>query len=116
MYDGTRQLFFFSSRRRHTRCSRDWSSDVCSSDLNDVLKGGSGADALIGGSGNDIYYVDNAGDVVTEDGVQIGRASCRQRVEVSVGGGLVKKKEVDGSDRDATHEVEESSRNRCWTS
>src|SRR2546429_1584477 len=25
-------LFFFSSRRRHTRCSRDWSSDVCSSD------------------------------------------------------------------------------------
>src|SRR5687768_856934 len=26
------QKFFFSSRRRHTRCSRDWSSDVCSSD------------------------------------------------------------------------------------
>src|SRR5205809_3543975 len=25
-------IFFFSSRRRHTRCSRDWSSDVCSSD------------------------------------------------------------------------------------
>src|SRR5207302_5257908 len=25
--------FFFSSRRRHTRFSRDWSSDVCSSDL-----------------------------------------------------------------------------------
>src|SRR5205809_3223319 len=25
--------FFFSSRRRHTRCSRDWNSDVCSSDL-----------------------------------------------------------------------------------
>src|SRR3989449_9908335 len=28
-----RFFFFFSSRRRHTRCSRDWSSDVCSSDL-----------------------------------------------------------------------------------
>src|SRR2546429_3065065 len=27
-------VYFFSSRRRHTRCSRDWSSDVCSSDLN----------------------------------------------------------------------------------
>src|SRR5699024_11680893 len=27
-------LFFFSSRRRHTRSKRDWSSDVCSSDLN----------------------------------------------------------------------------------
>src|SRR5687768_15039510 len=31
-----RKSFFFSSRRRHTSCSRDWSSDVCSSDLPDV--------------------------------------------------------------------------------
>src|SRR5690349_23188492 len=32
-------FFFFSSRRRHTRSLRDWSSDVCSSDLNaDGLK------------------------------------------------------------------------------
>src|SRR5690554_7209715 len=31
-------IFFFSSRRRHTRCGRDWSSDVCSSDLH--LAGG----------------------------------------------------------------------------
>src|SRR5690606_3838757 len=30
-------LFFFSSRRRHTRFSRDWSSDVCSSDLAAVV-------------------------------------------------------------------------------
>src|SRR5690606_40886330 len=29
--------FFFSSRRRHTRFSRDWSSDVCSSDLVDQV-------------------------------------------------------------------------------
>src|SRR5262245_5776670 len=29
--------FFFSSRRRHTRCLSDWSSDVCSSDLTDPL-------------------------------------------------------------------------------
>src|SRR5207249_7651344 len=27
------EYFFFSSRRRHTRSKRDWSSDVCSSDL-----------------------------------------------------------------------------------
>src|SRR5690606_40393392 len=35
---------FFSSRRRHTRFSRDWSSDVCSSDLSafDVTAGVSG--------------------------------------------------------------------------
>src|SRR5690349_24086328 len=32
-------FFFFSSRRRHTRSLRDWSSDVCSSDLGaDLLK------------------------------------------------------------------------------
>src|SRR5256884_5199907 len=30
---------FFSSRRRHTRCSRDWSSDVCSSDLAGFIVG-----------------------------------------------------------------------------
>src|SRR5215813_14710311 len=30
-------FFFFSSRRRHTRCGRDWSSDVCSSDLIDPI-------------------------------------------------------------------------------
>src|SRR5216684_8563735 len=30
------KVFFFSSRRRHTRCSRDWSSDVCSSDLRHI--------------------------------------------------------------------------------
>src|SRR5207249_6010325 len=32
--DTTYLFFFFSSRRRHTRSKRDWSSDVCSSDLN----------------------------------------------------------------------------------
>src|SRR5690606_40431815 len=36
-------LFFFSSRRRHTRFSRDWSSDVCSSDLVSGLFGKRGA-------------------------------------------------------------------------
>src|SRR5207302_6377841 len=34
-YDG---CFFFSSRRRHTRFSRDWSSDVCSSDLSKLAE------------------------------------------------------------------------------
>src|SRR5690554_3899640 len=31
--DQPRVMLFFPSRRRHTRCGRDWSSDVCSSDL-----------------------------------------------------------------------------------
>src|SRR5207302_4180011 len=33
-------FFFFSSRRRHTRFSRDWSSDLCSSDLASVSSSG----------------------------------------------------------------------------
>src|SRR3989337_189772 len=37
-YGGSTNLFC-SSRRRHTRCYRDWSSDVCSSDLNARLEG-----------------------------------------------------------------------------
>src|SRR5699024_12229073 len=33
-------FFFFSSRRRHTRSKRDWSSDVCSSDLSSICNNG----------------------------------------------------------------------------
>src|SRR5207245_3482009 len=40
-------FFFFSSRRRHTRCYRDWSSDVCSSDLSRT-KGRIVATGLVG--------------------------------------------------------------------
>src|SRR5256885_7671589 len=35
-YSGVSVLFFFSSRRRHTRLQGDWSSDVCSSDLHSM--------------------------------------------------------------------------------
>src|SRR5690606_40798349 len=41
-------FFFFSSRRRHTRFSRDWSSDVCSSDLADA-DGAGDLDPAFGG-------------------------------------------------------------------
>src|SRR5206468_4480603 len=47
--------FFFSSRRRHTRSDRDWSSDVCSSDLGwqrEVVRGalpGDGRERLLAG-------------------------------------------------------------------
>src|SRR5690606_40085312 len=34
--------FFFSGRRRHTSFSRDWSSDVCSSDLPDIYANAGG--------------------------------------------------------------------------
>src|SRR5437870_104035 len=47
-------FFFFSSRRRHTRWPRDWSSDVCSSDL--FLASGT-AKYLLGTPGIDFLYV-----------------------------------------------------------
>ncbi|MDD1414203.1 hypothetical protein MEN41_05925 [Dolichospermum sp. ST_con] len=37
---------------------------------NNILTGGKGADTLIGGLGNDSYYVDNAGDIITENSGQ----------------------------------------------
>src|SRR5438105_14879601 len=45
-------FFFFSSRRRHTRSTRDWSSDVCSSDLADLAKPPSDARMWTISSGN----------------------------------------------------------------
>src|SRR5207245_4576105 len=44
--------FFFSSRRRHTRCYRDWSSDVCSSDLTPL-----GRPSGVAVDKNDMLYV-----------------------------------------------------------
>src|SRR5438067_11714937 len=47
--------FFFSSRRRHTRSKRDWSSDVCSSDLLPPIRWGIGINtgpAVVGNMGS----------------------------------------------------------------
>src|SRR5437867_13335455 len=79
--------FFFSSRRRHTISYGDWSSDVCSSDL--LL--GNLSRVLPGGVHAQIDW--NAWERppvfhwLAEQGVEeeSGRASCRERVEVSVG-------------------------------
>src|SRR5690625_7776100 len=54
--------FFFSSRRRHTRWPRDWSSDVCSSDLLDT------APLLFSGHG--FLVCGRVGGVVAADGRQ----------------------------------------------
>src|SRR2546430_4116867 len=42
-------MFFFSSRRRHTRFDCDWSSDVCSSDLGQAARGSRAKSGLTGG-------------------------------------------------------------------
>src|SRR5688500_20336151 len=102
-------FFFFSSRRRHTRLQGDWSSDVCSSDLGNALLDQrvdhASADVVLAehddgaGTGLDGLRLDEArGETRRRDGArEIGRASCRERVEVSVGGGAVQEKgETDG--------------------
>src|SRR5205814_4809806 len=99
-------FFFFSSRRRHTRCLSDWSSDVCSSDLlllitariisRDYLPEFSMP--LIQGQGRRLTGTRNA-RAVLDQGIwdsserdEIGRASCRERVEIWEGAGAVKTK------------------------
>src|SRR5690606_40723736 len=97
--------FFFSSRRRHTRFSRDWSSDVCSSDLvSSNLEFGSGEDISVNVITGYVYTTqDYAIDFADGRGlpslgtpvppVQIGRASCRERVEMwEVDGALEQEK------------------------
>src|SRR2546421_5192308 len=86
-------FFFFSSRRRHTRSDRDWSSDVCSSDLSPYLggvqvqtllacdlNGCSGKEGTLGF--NAVWNSKKA--LVTSAHLskmqEIGRASCRERV------------------------------------
>ncbi len=54
-----------ASRERVVGTSAD--NLIMSGGGNDTLDGGLGADTLIGGLGDDTYYVDNAGDIVTED-------------------------------------------------
>src|SRR5690606_39363865 len=94
-------LFFFSSRRRHTRFSRDWSSDVCSSDLVDDRavvepthqENRQGGEALAVGLGAQV-----GGERHLADVEQIGRASCRERAEVPVVGvSRVEKKALEGT-------------------
>src|SRR5207247_3373023 len=95
--------FLFSSRRRHTSSTRDWSSDVCSSDLfrHDLLGGLSGALELdlfpladgraalhaAGGRGVHALAVPPAPAQVelreVRDLRKIGRASCRERGYIS---------------------------------
>src|SRR2546421_7190590 len=89
-------FFFFSSRRRHTRSDRDWSSDVCSSDLLDLVvevlsPTTARADRftkrrLYQEVGIPAYWIVDAEEHYVEiwrpdaSLPKIGRASCRERV------------------------------------
>src|SRR5262245_26077722 len=81
--DTLARVFLFSSRRRHTRCLSDWSSDVCSSDLNvgctpTKTMVASGRVAYLARRGPD--YGVSTGSVKVDMRREIGRASCRERV------------------------------------
>src|SRR5438034_11588281 len=87
-------LFFFSSRRRHTRSLCDWSSDVCSSDLIEGMPAGLARVKTISLGG---AYLESPQKLTVGDSIKlevraglrkitftavvrkIGRASCRER-------------------------------------
>src|SRR5206468_8524696 len=98
--------FFFASRRRHTRSDRDWSSDVCSSDLTEIealFRTARDADygEIVADAQRLLKAVPSGGRRGQTDGrgqmtadlnrlkrrladIKIGRASCRERGKSSV--------------------------------
>src|SRR5689334_25006994 len=89
--------FFFSSRRRHTRWNCDWSSDVCSSDLtnvNKILEGDPEITRRYSQLVGEFHLMKelalhlnarrSARGSIDFDLPEIGRASCRERVSISV--------------------------------
>src|SRR5262249_56189033 len=96
--DGRWGCFFFSSRRRHTRLVSDWSSDVCSSDLyENMWRGVGGPDGVMFVSTIVPELKQYEGRTIADiarmqNKQQIGRASCRERGESTVGGASLKKK------------------------
>src|SRR3712207_8348069 len=107
--NGFESFFFFSSRRRHTRYWRDWSSDVCSSDLN--------RDSFLHGRAADSEFAKRRVEAVeialqplflgaeprdedlplrrpAKPRAGVGRASCRERGEISGVAVSLKKKNM----------------------
>src|SRR5690606_40484502 len=95
--------FFFSSRRRHTRFSRDWSSDVCSSDL---PSGGICAETSTARKISADQWTANRlqrgdvpqradGSTATSHRREIGRASCRESETIWVVAAFLHKKDGD---------------------
>src|SRR5207248_4573677 len=82
-------FFFFSSRRRHTRSYGDWSSDVCSSDLPRSDR----SRRLPTGAGLVLEFLSSCRSRTgSRRHREIGRASCRERVWISGGGGSLYRK------------------------
>src|SRR5690606_40475609 len=106
-------FFFFSSRRRHTRFSRNWSSDVCSSDLiqrpNDLKRQGAAVSGAPYGSAGILpiswSYIAMLG---RSEERRVGK-ECRSRWSPY----RSKKKEVDGRDIVVCREYSRGIRQSC---
>src|SRR5207253_6467798 len=110
-HDVSFYIFFFSSRRRHTRWPRDWSSDVCSSDLafeemldfntvylekHELYKEIKNDESLKSKALLEILSKEKTKSLIYE----IGRASCRERVYISEGNVTLKKKIEESDERE----------------
>src|SRR5256885_12906183 len=88
-------IFFFSSRRRHTRLQGDWSSDVCSSDLPTATSPGAATrfpptptrslcarrvHCQIDVRASNLFRGGSHNATQEDEVEEIGRASCRERV------------------------------------
>src|SRR5699024_11513412 len=106
--------FFFSSRRRHRRSKRDWSSDVCSSDLPGLPLTGRAflPAAFLYSPRLSVHACTSASDAPERNPCpssqspvparQIGRASCRGGGETGAGAGEGETKYVAGGRRNST--------------
>src|SRR5690625_7628962 len=106
--------FFFSSRRRHTRWPRDWSSDVCSSDLADDAAGLAEAQRIGNAVVDDLSLTTPttfSGDPTTREKLwhvrkgQIGRASCRERVQNSGDAVAERQQQTQGKEKDEARQA-----------
>src|SRR5439155_17683285 len=82
-------VFLMSSRGRHTRWPRDWSSDVCSSDLRSIFTPSLARAAPATFDCRSPFSVSGrseSGAPSAASAWQIGRASCRERVRIRVPG------------------------------
>src|SRR3712207_7459389 len=68
-------LFFFSSRRRHTRYWRDWSSDVCSSDLRTKIENSFVKESI---------FDEETGEIIAEEDAVISEALISKMIEHKV--------------------------------
>src|SRR5437867_13438360 len=108
-------FFFFSSRRRHTRSYGDWSSDVCSSDLGAIAPGAMVyQNSIVLDRSTTVkarVYLNGKWGALSErrflvglKGLEIGRASCRERGENGGGAAGEQRKKSNRAHEDRSHD------------